>query len=320
MPTNSVIDRNDAEALMPEEASREIFKQVPESSAIMSLARRLPNMSRAQQRLPVMSALPVAYFVDGDTGLKQTTEANWANVYLNVGEIAAIVPIPENVIDDSDYPIWSEVRPSLVEAIGQKLDRAVLYKEGAPSNWPDALLTQISDAGHAVVEGSVGTDLYDDLLAESGVLSLCEDDGYMVDGHLAALRMKAKLRGVRDTDGNPIFSQSMRETGAYTLDGEQLVFPKNGSVDRDEVLLVSGEWRNLVWAVRQDITWKLLDQAVISDDSGAIVYNLPQQDMVALRVKFRAGWALPNPPNRENPNDSSRFMFASLVPSSSAYS
>ena len=43
---------------------------------------------------------------------------------------------------------------------------------------------------------------------------------------------------------------------------------------------------------------KAADQGVIQDPSTkAIVYNLAQQDMVALRVVMRMGWsALPTPP------------------------
>lgn len=314
---NSLTDRDDASALMPEDVSREILKEVPAASVVAQLARRLPNLSRKQRRIPVAASLPFAYFVNGDTGQKQTTEASWENVFLTAEEIAVIAPIPDAVLDDADYPIWDEIRPELVAAIGATFDRAVLHGDNAPSDWPDDLLGQIASADQVVTVGDVG-DVFDDIMGEGGVLSKVEEDGYFVNGHLATLAMRAKLRGLRDSNGQPLFVNSIRDVGSYTLDGENLVFARNGSLTAAEAFLISGDWSKLVWAVRQDITWKLLDQAVITDGSGNIVYNLAQQDMVALRVVFRAGWALPNPPNRVNSDDDTRFPFASLEPVSAS--
>lgn len=315
MPYDSTVTRDGAAALIPEDAASEILQHAAEQSAFMSLARRLPNMARGQRRLPVMNALAQAYFVNGDTGLKQTTNAGWDNVYVNAEELAVIVPIAENVIDDADYDIFGEIQPSIIEAFGAKIDQAAFYGVNAPSTWPEGIVEVAETRGHVLTLGTNG-DLYDDLLGEGGTLSMVEEDGYMVNGHVSALSMRAKMRGLRDNDGQPVFKANGEQGSAfqYSLDGENLVFPKNGGVDPSKSLLISGDWSQAVFAIRKDITYKVLTEAVIQDDSGDIVYNLAQQDMVALRVVFRVGWALPNPVNRVNEDNDDRFPFAFLQP------
>lgn len=313
MAYNKIIDRNNAAALIPEEVSREIVQGVAETSACLRLFRRLPNMSRKQQRIPVLSALPTAYFVNGDTGLKQTTEQAWENKYLNAEEIACIVPIPEAVLDDADYDIWAEVRPRIVEAFGVVIDAAILFGTNAPASWPASILGGATSAGHVVALGT-GADIYDDIMGENGVISLVEEDGYMVNGHIAAMTMKAKLRGLRDTSGQPIFVRSMQDRTRYELDGEPMEFPANGAFDVTEALMFSGDFRQAVYAIRQEITYKVLTEAVIQDNTGAIVYNLAQQDMVALRAVMRLAWQVPNPVTRLQPTESQRYPFAVLTP------
>jgi HK97 family phage major capsid protein len=310
---NSLIDRSsDAAALIPEAVSQEILQAVPTASAVMQLARRLPNMSRKQQRLPVMSAMMDAYFVTGDTGLKQTSEITWENKYIYAEELAVIVPIPEAVLDDSAYDIWGEVRPRIAEAMGKAFDAAVLHGTNAPTNWPDDLVTGATAASNTVTLGT-GADIYDDVMGASGTLATVEADGYMANGHLAAPTMRARLRGLRDSNGQPIFMRSMVDRTVYELDGMPVQFAANGAVDATAAHMFSGDWSQLVYAIRQDITYKLLDQAVITDSAGNIVYNLAQQDMVALRAVMRLGWQLPNPVNAVQETAASRYPFAVLL-------
>ena len=119
------ISRTNAAALIPEAVSREIIQSVPETSAVMRFARRLPNMTSAQLRMPVLAGLITAGFVDGDTGLKPTSNVAWENKFINAAELACIVPIPEKVLDDVAYDVWAEVRPRIVEAMGKAFDMAV---------------------------------------------------------------------------------------------------------------------------------------------------------------------------------------------------
>ena len=311
---SSLVSRVDAAALIPEEAAREIVQGVTEGSTIMRLARRLPNMARGQTRLPVMSVLPTGYFVSGDTGLKQTTEVNWDNKYLYAEEIAVVVPIPKAVIDDADYDLWAEIRPRLVEEFGRVFDAAVMFGTNAPAAWPDDLLTAATAAGNAVTIGGVGADLYDDIMAEGGVIGLVEADGYMVNGHIGALSMRAKLRGLRDSDGLPLFVRSMQGANVYELDGSPIYFPRNGAMLATSALLFSGDWSQLVYSVRQDMTYTIATEGVISDDSGNVVINLFQQDSVALRAVMRVAWQVPNPVNRIQATEANRYPVAVLKP------
>lgn len=311
---NSVIDRTGAAALIPEDVSREIIQNAAEGSAVLRLGRRLPNMTRKQQRLPVLSLLPFAYFVDGDTGLKQTTEVAWDNKYLNAEEIAAIVPIPEAVLDDADYDIWGQVRPLIIQAIGKVIDAAVLVGTNKPAQWPDAILTGATAASQTVDHSSVSGDYFDEILGEPGTMAMVEADGYMVNGHVAHPVMMAGLRGLRTTEGIPLFVQSMQGAVSYALGGAPTEFITNGAFTSTQALMFSGDWKQLVYSIRQDITYKMITEGVITDGSGNIIYNLPQQDMVALRVVMRLAWQLPNPINLTNENNSTRYPFSVLVP------
>ena len=118
---------------------------------------------------------------------------------------------------------------------------------------------------------------------------------------------------MRDSDGAPIFSTSLQQANTYFLDGNPITFADNGSISSADLLLVTGAWRKLAYSIRRDIEFVRIDQGVITDNAGAVVFNLPQQGMVALQVTMRLGWALPNPPNRVNANAATRFPFAVLT-------
>ena len=322
MAYNSVISTTDAAALIPQDVSAEIIKNVAAANPIMQLARQLPNMASSQRRMPVMSALATAYFVSGSTGLKQTSEVNWENKYIDAEELAVIVPIAEDALNDASYDIWAEVRPSIEEAFIKAIAQAVFYGTNIPASWTTNLgaagLVALCTAASSTLSLADYTDLYEALLGETGdgtagVFGTVEADGFNVSGSIAHLSMKAKLRNCRDSDGNPIFKTDMQGPTAYSLDGAPLYFPSDGSVVSGSSLLIAGDWSKLVYAMRQDVTYKILDQAVIQDATGAIVYNLAQQDMVAMRAVMRIGFALPNPINRVNETEATRCAFSVLT-------
>lgn len=293
----NIVSRESAEALIHEQIMNTVFQDAPKSSILMQLGRKLPNMTSKQTRVPVLSMLPMAYWVGGDTGMKQTSRQQWENVYITAGELAVIVPIPEAVLNDASFDIMGEVTPRVNESIGMKFDEAAIFGVDRPPEWQNDIITLARQAGNNVSGGIT----FDTILAQDGMFGKVEEAGYIVDGVIAAMRARAALRGIKDDASRPIFMPSMQDRTQYTLDGAPVYFPENGSFDPTVAQMVAGNWRQLVWAMRQDIETKILDQAVIQDPSTKeIMYNLAQQDMIALRVTFRAGFAVPNPATRLN--------------------
>lgn len=312
MPVN-ITNRADAEAIIREQIVSNIFQDAPKQSVFMSMARKLPNMTSNQTRMRVLDFLPTAYWVNGDTGMKQTTRQAWDNVFINAGELAVIVPISDAVLSDAEFDIFGEVTPRVMEAIGQKVDAAVIFGDNRPAEWGLDIISRARQAGNNV-SPATGKDYYDLILGENGVFAKVEDDGYGVTGALAPMNFKSKLRGLRDTTGQPIFKSNMQDVARYSLDGAPITFPENGAFYANIAQLVVGDFSQAVYAIRQDITVKILDQGVIQDpDTKEIIYNLAQQDMTALRIVFRMGWALPNPATRLN-EDRTGCAFAYLEP------
>lgn len=306
-----IIDRTGAASLIPEENAKEIIQGVVTQSAVLQRGRKLPNMSSKTYKMPVLDMLPIAYFVNGDTGAKKTTKQAWDKKFITAEEIAVIVPIPEAVLDDTDYDIWGEVKPRVIEAFGKKIDGAVLFDDDKPSTWRDGVVTTATKANFVVNLASVDS-LYDKIMAEDGVIAKIESSGYFVNGHMADISMRAKLRGLKDSTGNPIFKSDMQGGTTYSLDGSPMNFPNNGSFDKSKALMISGDFGQLVYAIRQDITFKLFTEGVVQNTDGTIAYNLMQNDMVALRAVMRLGWEIPNPINSVQTDKSKRCPFAIL--------
>lgn len=313
--TPAGIQRSDAESLIPVQESHEIIQGIVTQSAVLQRGRRLPNMTSSQYKMPVLDMLPIAYFVNGEgkDAAKKTTKMAWDKKMIYAEEIAVIVPIPEAVLDDADYDIWGEVRPRLVEAFGKKIDGAILFGVDKPTTWRDDIVSTVTKAG-TTVEITEGKDLYDLIMGEDGVIAKVENCGYFVNGHMADISMRAKLRGLKDTTGQPIFKSDMQSGTNYTLDGSPMNFPNNGAFDKSKALMISGDFSQLVYSIRQDITYKVFDQGVIQDPgTKEIVYNLMQNDMVALRAVMRLGWEIPNPINALATDKEKRCPFAILT-------
>jgi HK97 family phage major capsid protein len=310
-----VIDRatNGAAIEIPEQVVREVIQTTTGSSVVLNLARRV-TMSSRLYRQPVLSVLPDAYWVDGDTGLKQTTAVEWENMHMTAEPLAVLVVVPDEFIDDAMIPIWSEVRPLIAEAFGRKIDDAALWNINRPASWSDSIYPQAAAAGNYVEIGQGGTgqtDLAWDV-AQMG-LQLAQD-GFQLRGFASEPGFQWRLLGQRTATGEPIYTNLVGEnrTGLY---GVPFLESNNGAWN-SEVKLIGGDWSKAIVGIRQDMQFTMHADAVISDGSGNVVFNAMQQDSKIMRVVMRVGFAVANPLTRLN-STATRYPFSLLTDNNS---
>ena len=312
---NNIVGRSDSAALVPEEVANDMLGHVAtQQSAALSQMRRVP-VSSGQTRFPILSALPVAYWVNGDTGLRQTTEEQWSNKFMNIEEMAVIVPVPRNVLDDvgddGEFDLWGEIQPDVEIAIGRTFDEAVFFGVNAPSTFPTNIEADAVARGFTYTEAGTAAEggIQDDIDA---CIALLEPAGFDPSGIVANRTLKSKLRRARSTIGerlsgvNPDITEYLDLGISYPMRG---LWPTGAGRVEAFVGDFQGEY---VVGIRRDISFEFLTEAVIQDAAGNIVYNLAQQRMVAMMFTFRAGWQVSNRIRYDQPNEALRYPVAVL--------
>lgn len=239
---------------VPETTVKEVIQAAPAQSLALSLMKQA-TMSTKTSRQPVLSALPQAYWVNGDTGRKQTTTAAWKNVVLVAEELATLVPIPNALVDDTDIPLWDEIKPLLVEAVGVSLDLATVWGVDKPASWTSPSLVPGAIAAGNVVTAGSGADKAADIAKLGGVVA---GDGYQVTAFASDAGYDWQLAGLRTANGTPLFVPS----GAIGLPGSlysrPLVDVRNGTFDSDVAELIAADFSKFIVSVRQDMTQEAL--------------------------------------------------------------
>ncbi len=335
----------DAYPLIPEEVSASIMDGITEGSAALNMFDRLPNMNSRTYRMPVLATLGGADFT-GDTvsddltgadqqiddarmqelkgtpygtadpgavpnegfpGVKKTHQMAWENVYIVAEPIAIVLPIAEDTLADAGYDIWSAIQPRIVEAFRQRIDSAIIWGQGRPTTWPTGVVPTAIQRGLTIAEGT-GVDLGEDI---SNLMGLLEQQAFDPTGFLATPSVKASLRNLRDSNNAPIFVPGMQSM-ADQIWGLPVAYSRNNTFQTGTSRLIAGKMDEAKYSIRQDMTFKLFTEGVVTDDAGNVIVNLMQQDSVALRVVMRLGWAVPNPIHKLNA-DRDGYPFAILT-------
>lgn len=279
------ISRAEVATLIQEAYANDLLASAKEGSTVLQ-AFPTVSMGSKTTHMPVLATLPNAGWVSESAtdpeGVKPTSEATWADRTLVAEEVAVIIPVHENVIDDASTALLEEIAALGGQAIGKKLDQAVLFGTDKPASWVSPALLPAAIAANQGFDVVPGDANEDDLVGGINKASKAvASAGYSPDTLLAGLAFRFDVANLRDANGNPIFRDE-------SFNGFRTFFNKNGAwpIGTAEALVVDSSRVRI--GVRQDITVKFLDQATV----GSI--NLAERDMVALRLKARFAYVLGN--------------------------
>ncbi|UGS27586.1 phage major capsid protein [Microbacterium resistens] len=289
------ISRADVATLIQEEYSN-IFLDAAgdvEGSAAIRAFGTVP-LGTKTTNAPVLTTLPEAQWVSESAtdaaGVKPTSKVIWGNKKFVVEELAVILPIHEDVLEDMSEDGLTLLATQGGRAIGQKLDEAILFGVDKPTTWldPDLLASATADGNVFQVSTTPGEDdLAGSIFQAAGAVA---DSGANPTSILSSRGLRFRLANLRASDGTAILSRTLGGDGTFSDDiaGLSAQFVDNGAWDNARATAIVADRGRVKIGQRSDIQVKFLDQATV----GGI--NLAERDYVALRFKARYAYALGN--------------------------
>jgi HK97 family phage major capsid protein len=292
----------DFSGVIPPEFSTQIIEEAIQASAVLSIANLMP-MGTTITELPIPKTLPTAGFVTVG-GRKPWTDLALQTETLHAEEIAAITAIPDQYLEDASINLWGWVRPRLAEAIALAFDNAVLWGLGAPATYPVGGL----DAVAAPVAAGI-----DALETVNEAMSAVEGQGLPVTGNSADIVVRGVLRGVRANTGELLLGTTQAGDSVIpSLYGVPIAYASYGQVGGTFPDFFTGDFRNLIIGVRQDIRYALDPSAVVADDTGKVLISGFQDNQTPLKVWCRMAAAIVKPVTQRTPAGANPFAKAAL--------
>lgn len=299
------ITRAEVASLIGEEYGPQVIKAATQGSTALAAFPNV-NMGTKTRNLPVLATAPEAAWVSDtdNTGVKPTAQATWVNKTLVAEEVAVIVPIHENTLDDATEDVLAQIAELGGQALGRKLDQAVFFGTDKPVSWTSLdILAAAVAAGHTFEIGEDVDDLWGSINQAGEAVA---DAGFDPSNIIARRGLAFQLRNLRDGDGAMLLTND-------SFQGLETYWSRNGAWEPDEATAFVTDPSTVRIGVRQDVTVKFLDQATLG--SGENQINLAERDMVALRFKARFAYVLGNPYTPEA--GAAAYGVAAVVPASS---
>jgi HK97 family phage major capsid protein len=301
---------SDFSGVIPPEQSSQIIQEAIRQSAALSLGTRVP-MGTKINNLPVPSVLPTASFVTAATGRKPYTEVGLKPETLTAEEIAAVIAIPDAMIEDATLNLWAFARPLLSQAIAIAVDNAVFHGIGTPATWPAGGLWNNVNSGAPIAP------VLDAVETINQAMGAVEARGLVVNGHAADTGVRSILRGVRASTGELLLGETQVDgysrPSIYGLPAAYTQFA-TGAQGLNVADFLTGAFQYLVMGVRSDVRFLIDPSGVIASTDGQQVLVSGFQDNVTpMKVWARFGCVVIRPVTPRAPAGAVPFAKTKLI-------
>lgn len=300
------VDQSLIQSLFKPQFVAGVFQKAIEQSFVLKNATRLPNMTGKTMDMDILSNLPMAYWKNADIEHAKLTTLGLTGKRIYAETVEVILPIAIDSINDAQGDLKKLITDRLAEALASTIDTAVIQGKNKPANFREGIIPSCINANAKV---TLGNNLYNAL---NDAMGLVEESDYEVSAFVGGLNTKKMFRSMLDQSGQPI--------AGTEIDAMPKLFVKNGAWDKTLASLLVGDLKQVYYSMRQELEVTVLTEATLKDpthvdsNGNPIEYNLAQQDMIALKVKARMGWEIPNPVSIET-QGKTHFPFAIVVPS-----
>lgn len=215
-------------------------------------------------------------------------------------KLAAIIPMTEEILEDSAINLTQLVATLFAEAVAKEEDAQFFYGTGSPwtgilNNGSVAVVALGTGVGVSGISFEKLLDMQDS--CPSGALPGAK---YYMHRHILTYLKKLRADAVSAADGKGMFllppsKRDIEEMLGYPIELSD-AFPDKTLSGASKPFVIFGNLKMAaIFGDKQQIRAKLLDQATITDGDGSTTINLAEQDMLALRLEERVGYVLALP-------------------------
>lgn len=284
MPTTyQDVSRQTSNVALPAEVSSEIWAAAVESSAFMTLARRIA-IPGTGTTIQAITGEPTADWV-AETNPKPVSNHTFGKHPVTPYKLAVIEAFSDEFRRDLNG-LYAECVRRLPYALGKKFD-ATIMGSSAPGTGFDVLGTGVSSMSIVAGDSKTVYDRFVDVDAAIGAAN-----GVM-DKIALAPQGKSIVLGATDSTGRPLFTPGVSSNtvgsilGADTMVSRGVYVAGSGSAD---VVGVAGDFSGVLWGSVEDIKMAVSDQATL-DLGGGSTINLFQDNMFAVRFEIEVAFA-----------------------------